>query len=1781
MKKIVFLVFLCILIGFHSVHAQQSVGIGTNTPNPRAVLQLVSPGQNQGFLLPKLTTTQITTLGGTLGPGDIGLQVYDSLLQQIRYWNGTAWLTVSTATSLGTVTSVGLSLPSIFTVSGSPVTTSGTLTGTLVAQGQNTFFAGPTTGTATPTFRALVAGDIPSLPASIITSGTLPVARGGTNGTATPTAGAVAYGTGTAYAFTSAGTTGQLLQSNGAGAPTWVNPPGEGWLLSGNAGTNPATNFIGTTDPQALRVRTNNIVRMNILESGEVGIGVGVPVQQLDVLGRIASRRTDSSTFGVEGGSYRIQEASYVNTQLGSSGYWNLSTGAFGNPIANYFFIENLRAGTIGFRVYQSGNVGIGPIGFSDIVNESLGIEGNLSISNTSNNFKTVFNPAVQSSDINYTLPSAQGSANQVLTNNGSGVLSWQLPSVSSWGITGNAGTLDGTNFIGTSDNVPFTIRTNDIRSARLEPAPSGNSFFGFEAGLNVPNASTSTAMGYQALRAAAVGSQNTAIGYRAMNATNNAIQNVAVGMNAMEWNTTGSQNTAIGYGVLGANTDGLRNVAVGMSALNANTLGDDNVSVGYQSLSTNITGDFNVAIGSQALQNTRANSNVAVGIGAGALNTTGTSNTFLGSSANASVNNLTNATAVGANATVSQSNTLILGNNVNVGIGASSAGLLAGSNRYLTLAATTSGFTNLTASLELVGNAAATNTLASKVDFLGVQPVSNATIERARIEARTGNGATGAGQLLFYTNSGSSATSIFERMRIRENGSIGIGTTGLPTALVSVGTNNEFQISNTGNLQRINNVAYNWPNANSSGVLLNDGAGNLSWGAGFVSGSGAATRLAFWDGTNSLTSNADLFWDNTNFRLGIGTDLPFNALSVVRSIPPSAGLNEGVFLDLHNSTGAANYMAGIRFKVNGDPVNVRHNAGIFYRLNPSVVGELNFAIKSNATTANISAGDIQMTLAETGNLGIGTTVPTAQLHTTGSVRFQGLPGGVLTTDAAGNVSVVSGTAVVGSGTINRLTYWNTGSTIAAGSNLGWDNANERLGIGIGIPDVSLHVSIGAPVDVFSKYTNTNTFIGAGNGFTVGILSGGDGMIRHLNPFNLRFATDSIERMRITGTGNVGIGTTSPFNLLGISGAIPPTAGNNEGVFLDMQNTLGAANHMAGIRFKVNSFTTNERFNAGIFYRLNPFVLGELNFAIKSNASTANISASDIRMTLAETGNVGIGTTNPSSRLHIAGNTSITNRSAGTLLDVNTSNLDVNAYLRFSQDGPTLQNPVFVGVDFDNGISEFWNQDALAMRFGTNNLERMRVSAAGNVGVGTTAPLSALHIAREAMTSSEIAYFEGHSNITTRGPGITFRKSTGTILAPAVVGIGDYLGGFTANGRTSTAYNISSSLNFEVDAPVVGTSVPGRIIFSTTAALASSPTERLRINSIGNVGIGTTAPDSRLHVAENVADLTGVDGAFLDIQNSFNSASNGYMSGIRFRTDGVGAGADARFKGGIFFRKTGSFGVGDMIFATRNTADNASATAADASMTILSTGEVGIGTTTPARLLDVQGINFQAIRVASTNNTGAAFEMVRPGAGNNDFRLVNTANLRIQYGGNTDDLFSGAVDLMTISTLGNVVITGSLSKASGTFKIDHPSDPANKYLVHSFVESPDMMNIYNGNVVTNSLGEAIITLPEYFGILNKDFRYQLTPIGVFSQAIVLEEISEITNAFKIKTDQPNVKVSWQVTGVRKDPYANANRIKDVVEKSPEEKGYYLHPQLYGQPIDRHIGRAPVQQESDR
>jgi hypothetical protein len=113
-----------------------------------------------------------------------------------------------------------------------------------------------------------------------------------------------------------------------------------------------------------------------------------------------------------------------------------------------------------------------------------------------------------------------------------------------------------------------------------------------------------------------------------------------------------------------------------------------------------------------------------------------------------------------------------------------------------------------------------------------------------------------------------------------------------------------------------------------------------------------------------------------------------------------------------------------------------------------------------------------------------------------------------------------------------------------------------------------------------------------------------------------------------------------------------------------------------------------------------------------------------------------------------------------------------------------------------------------------------------------------------------------------------------------------------------------------------------------------------------------------------------------------------------------------------------------------------------------------------------------------------------------------------------------------------------------------------------------MMNVYNGNITTDSNGDATIQLPDWFEPLNRDFRYQLTPIGQFAQAMVSSEIKD--NHFSIKTDKPNVKVSWQVTGIRQDPYANAHRIPVEEDKTGDDQGKYLHPTEWGQPASMGI-----------
>jgi hypothetical protein len=270
------------------------------------------------------------------------------------------------------------------------------------------------------------------------------------------------------------------------------------------------------------------------------------------------------------------------------------------------------------------------------------------------------------------------------------------------------------------------------------------------------------------------------------------------------------------------------------------------------------------------------------------------------------------------------------------------------------------------------------------------------------------------------------------------------------------------------------------------------------------------------------------------------------------------------------------------------------------------------------------------------------------------------------------------------------------------------------------------------------------------------------------------------------------------------------------------------------------------------------------------------------------------------------------------------------------------------------------------------------------------------------------------------------------------------------------------------------------------------------------------------------------------------------------------------------------------------------------------TGNVGVGTNLPTSKLHVAGSGLDLSLGGSYNpvqpavlgqnttataittgvagdaggsanaNAGVVGTVSNPSGVDNVGGLFTSLNFGsgINYG--VYGAASGAVTNYAGYFDGDVQIVGNLAKSSGTFKIDHPLDPDNKYLIHSFVESPDMMNVYNGNVTTDANGKAVVDLPSYFEAENKDFKYQLTVIGQFAQAIVGKEISN--NQFEIMTDKPNVKVSWQITGVRKDAYAEKHRIVAEVEKESYNKGKYLNPVELGKPASLGIGisKTPVE-----
>jgi hypothetical protein len=662
----------------------------------------------------------------------------------------------------------------------------------------------------------------------------------------------------------------KVLTSDANGLASWqfISIPPAGWSLTGNAGTVPGTNFIGTTDSIDFDIRTANSVKIRITARGMIepqntgnSIFIGSGSGSHDDL-------TNNQNAFVGTGAGYFNSSGFYNTALGtnalsanSTGFMNTAAGTFAlalNSTGNY----NTASGTSALYHNSNGNNNVSA-GNNSLWNNSTGSNNtangsNSLFSNTTGNLNTAIgdssnvasgnltnataigahalvgadnslvlgsingvNGATASTNVGIgtTIPSArldvvgnvkitdgtQGTG-KILTSDANGLASWQTLSNPSagWSLSGNAGTVNGTNFIGTTDNQGIDFRANNILKTRITTkgaietyntggavfigegagancnlTDSRSVFIGFQAGNHNSSGMMNTANGYKSFYSNISSHTNTAFGAYTLYSNSEGWSNTAVGFESLYYNSDGSYNTAVGRGTMYYNTTGSYNSAFGKNALSGNTEGSSNTAIGDEAMHYNNTGQCNTAVGSNALYN----------------NMTGIYNAAFGCYADLGVDGLTNATAIGALSMVNASNSMVLGSidgvnganaNVNVGIGTTTPGerldVVGGnirtSNQFVSSLATG------TSPLQVLSNTLVSNLNADLLDGQHATAFAPAAASSNYIQNQTASNQSAGFQI--------NGNGIFN------GGKIGIGTTN-PTG--------NLQIDNTGDVTLVLNA--------------------------------------------------------------------------------------------------------------------------------------------------------------------------------------------------------------------------------------------------------------------------------------------------------------------------------------------------------------------------------------------------------------------------------------------------------------------------------------------------------------------------------------------------------------------------------------------------------------------------------------------------------------------------------------------------------------------------------------------------------------------------------------------------------------------------------------------------------------------------------------------------------------------------------------------------------------------------------------------------------------
>ncbi|WP_322937394.1 hypothetical protein [Nocardioides bizhenqiangii] len=329
----------------------------------------------------------------------------------------------------------------------------------------------------------------------------------------------------------------------------------------------------------------------------------------------------------------------------------------------------------------------------------------------------------------------------------------------------------------------------------------------------------------------------------------------------------------------------------------------------------------------------------------------------------------------------------------------------------------------------------------------------------------------------------------------------------------------------------------------------------------------------------------------------------------------------------------------------------------------------------------------------------------------------------------------------------------------------------------------------------------------------------------------------------------------------------------------------------------------------------------------------------------------------------------------------------------------------------------------------------------------------------------------------------------------------------------------------------IGTRNPAPLIIKTTATAGGTPAERMRVQANGRVGIGTTDPGTLLDV-EGVARSGGVVRA----THTGTGATAGAFRGIATKAGGFGGWFSGK-GGGVWAQGNGTSTQGVFATGTFGVRANGDEIGVRGSGPI---GVQGVGTGADSYGLRGDGDQYGLFADGFYAVYGSG-EIGCYGSGAQYGLYAISVSTGIFADGNPAGYFDG-----------NVEVTGTVTKSGSTTRIDHPLDPENRWLTHAGVESPDRKTVYDGTVVLDAGGEATVALPAYVSKLNADFRYQLTCVGGHAPVYVAREIRD--GRFQIAGGRAGLKVSWQVTGVRRDDYARVHPVEVETAKSGDERG---------------------------